>query len=99
MARLLPLKGFKSISDIIGREREFEGLRVTLKNYNLIDEFEKIFPELKPIAKAVRVEKKILYLRVDNSVWKSELHLRKNILVTKINKYLNEEVIKTIKFL
>ena len=91
--------GFKSISEIIDGEQEFSGLRETIKNFDVAGEFEKIFPELQPIARAVKVEKNILFLKVDNSVWKSELNFQKSLMTEKINKYFKEEVIKSIKFL
>ncbi len=91
--------GFKSISEIIDRENEFSNLRETVKNYDITGDFEKIFPEIKLIAQAVKVEKKILFLRVENSVWKSELNFMKNLIIEKINKHYNNELIKSIKFL
>src|SRR3989339_886229 len=72
---------------------------LSLKNYNVVDEFEKIFPELKQIATAVKLEKQVLFLRVENSVWKSELNFQKTLLIEKINKHFNEVVIKSLKFL
>lgn len=99
MARQHISNTFKSITDIIDKEKDFQKLRDTLKNYNVVDEFEKIFPELSKIAKALKTEKKTLLLKVENSVWKSELNFQKNILIEKINKHFNEQVIKSIKFL
>ncbi len=99
MARQQSLNGFKSIDQIINKGTEFSKLREIVKNYNVVDEFEKIFPELNPITKAVKLEKQVLYLQVENSVWKSELNYRKSLITEKINKYFGEQVIKTIKFL
>src|SRR3989339_177417 len=99
MAKRFTRSSFRTIDDVLNKEAEFSSLRESLGNYNIVDEFEKIFPELKPIAKAVKVEKQILFLRVENSVWKSELNLRKNLIAEKINKHFNGQVIKTLKFL
>lgn len=90
---------FRSIDEILDKENEFEKLRESLKNYNIADEFEKIFPELKVIAKAIKVEKQVLFLKVENSVWKSELNFQKTLLMEKVNRYFNDVVIKSIKFL
>ena len=87
---------FKSISDVIEGEKEFEDIRRAAKNYSVVDEFSKIFPEIKSITEAVKVNKSVLYLKVENSVWKSELNLKKNLMVEKINKYFNEKIISTI---
>lgn len=99
MARRQSLSSFKSIDQILNKENEFSNLRETVKNYSIVDEFEKIFPELKPITQAVKVEKQVLFLRVENSVWKSELNFRKNLIAEKINKYFGEQVVRTIRFL
>jgi hypothetical protein len=99
MARQRTPSSFKNITDVIEKEKEFENLREKLRDYSVVEEFEKIFPELKIIVKAVKVNKSILFLKVENSVWKSELNLNKSILVEKVNKYFNETVIKSIKFL
>ena len=97
--RSLKSSSFKTIDDVINTEREFANLKESIKNYDIVDSFSKIFPELSLIANAVKVEKKILYLRVENSVWRSELSFRKNLIVEKINIYFNEVIVKTIKFI
>ncbi len=99
MARRQSLNSFKSIDQILNTENEFTNLRESVKNYNIVEEFIKIFPEMKKVTQAVKVEKQILFLRVENSVWKSELNLRKNLIAERINKYFGEKVVKTIKFL
>jgi len=99
MARYHTPLSFKTIEEILDKEKEFSNLRETVKNYEIVDKFETIFPELKLFAKAARIEKQVLFLKVENSVWKSELNFRKNLIVDKINKYYNEQVIKTIKFI
>lgn len=99
MARQHTSNSFRSINEVLYKEKEFEKLCVSLKNYNIADEFEKIFPDLKIIAKAIKVEKEVLFLKVENSVWKSELNFQKTLIMEKINTYFNEAVIKSIKFL
>ncbi|NMB81784.1 MAG: DUF721 domain-containing protein [Ignavibacteria bacterium] len=99
MARQHTFNSFKSITDIIDKEKDFQKLRDTLKNYNVVDEFEVIFPELSKIAKAVKTDKKTLFLKVENSVWKSELNFQKSLLIEKVNKHFKEQIITSIKFL
>jgi len=99
MARRQSHSSFKTIDEVIGSEKEFSNLRETIKNYDVIETFAKIFPELSPIAKAIKLENKILFLRVENSVWRSELNFGKNLIVEKINRHYNEQIIKTIRFL
>jgi hypothetical protein len=99
MAKRLSPNSFKSVSDIIYGESGFSGLRETIKNFDVVEAFGIIFPELKQIALAVKVEKKTLFLKVDNSVWKCELNLKKNLLIEKVNRFFKDEVVKSIKFL
>ncbi|MBN1301665.1 MAG: DUF721 domain-containing protein [Melioribacteraceae bacterium] len=92
-------KEIKSIKDIIDREKEFEKLRIKAKEHDVVEKFYEIFPDLVKVAEAKKVEKGKLFLRVENSVWRSELNFKQSLIVKKINRYFNEEVIETIKFL
>lgn len=89
----------KSISDVIEKEKEFEQIRQTAENYGIVEKFNEIFPDLKIVAQAVKVDKNILFLKVENSVWRSELNFKKSLLIEKINKHFQKNVIKNIKFI
>ncbi|MDP3442088.1 MAG: DUF721 domain-containing protein [Ignavibacteria bacterium] len=90
---------FKKVDEVINVENDFWLLRETANNYRVVEDFSKIFPELDIIVKAIKVEKKVLFLKTENSVWKSELNFQKNALIEKINIYFNQQIIKNIKFL
>jgi len=90
---------FKSINEIFKSHEILANLRDSVQQSDIVESFEKIFPDLKAIVKAVRIEKKVLFLRVENSVWRSELKFRQKLIIEKINKYYSGEVIKSIKFL
>ncbi len=90
---------FRSISDVIDKEKEFEKFRKTAKDFSVVEDFSKLFPDLKEIAQAVRVSKGTLYLRVENSVWKSELNFQRKLIAEKINNHYKDKVISTIRFL
>ncbi|MFZ5946444.1 MAG: DUF721 domain-containing protein [Stygiobacter sp.] len=90
---------FKTLNEVLETDKELSSLKEKIKLLTVLGEFENIFPELSNIAKAIKVEKQILFLKVENSVWKSELNFQKNILIKKINNYFKEEIIKSIKFL
>lgn len=90
--------GFLSISEIINREPKFEKLRKLIKQHDVISGFHKIFPELKKIAAPVKIDKKVLFLKVANPVWRSELKFNQQSIIEKINIFYNEEIIKAIKF-
>lgn len=90
--------GFRSISEIINHEPGLEKVRRVIKQHDVTVSFYKIFPDLKKIAKAVKVEKKVLHLKVSNSIWRSELKFNQTIIIDKINSFYGEEIIKNIKF-
>lgn len=89
---------FKSVTEIISKDKAFEKVRIAAKEYEAVDRFGEIFPDLTKIAKAQKVNDGVLYLKVENSVWRSELNFRKQLLIEKINKYFGKRIIKTIKF-
>lgn len=89
----------KSVYDIINEEEEFENLRIATKNYTVVDKFDEIFPDLKKIAKAVKAENSVLYLHIENSVWRCEINLRQKLMVQRINEHFKENIIKSIKFI
>lgn len=89
----------KSISEVIKNEEEFENFRNAAKEYEVVDKFYEIFPDLKSVAVAKKIEKKCLFLRVENSVWRNELKLNQGLIISKINETLKAEVINKIKFL
>jgi hypothetical protein len=89
---------YRSIPDVIQNEKAFSAVRKKALEYDIKLEFSNIFPDLKTIAKAVRVEKNVLFLHVENSVWRSELNFKKSLIIEKVNKHFGSEVIKNIKF-
>jgi len=96
----LPIdKGFVKLSDIINTKSEFEGLSKRIKETEVLDGFIEIFPNLGKVAKVMKVDKKTLFLKVENSVWRSELKFSESVIIEKINKFFKEERIKFIKFL
>lgn len=90
---------FKSLTDILGKEKAFEKIRKAAKEYDVIEKFGEIFPDLKKVAEAVKIENGVLFLRVENSVWRSELKFRQSSLIEKVNKKFNEKIIKTVRFI
>lgn len=89
---------FRSLTDILSRDKAFSKLRKTLKETDVVVEFEKIFPDLSKTVKASNVFKGILFLAVENSVLRNELFIKRNLIVEKVNKYFNQKIIIDIKF-
>ncbi len=96
--RRMPNK-FRAISDIIESEKEFGGIRKFVKEQDVIDKFEDILPDIIKISEPKKVSNKILFLRVENSVYRNELNLIRGVIIEKINKYFGEEVIVSLKFI
>jgi hypothetical protein len=91
-------KGFVSIGEAIEKEPSLSKLRSSIKDYDVVTNFYEIFKDFEKIAVPVKVKSNVLYLRVENSVWRSELKFKEQNIVEKINVYLKEERIKKIKF-
>ncbi len=91
-------EGFHRLSDIFNTDPGLANIRKSLKQSDVVNDFEKIFPELKKVAEAVKVDKKCICLRVENSAWRSELRLREMQIIKKINNYYKEERIKYVRF-
>ena len=91
-------EGFHKISEVFDSEPGLANIRKVLKQSDIVNDFEKIFPELVKIAEAVKAEKKCILLRVQNAAWRSELKFREGQLINKINNYYKEERIKYVKF-
>ncbi len=91
-------KEIKSLADIIANAEELEKIRDVRLKYKVVEDFAIIFPEFAEFVKAVKLNKKILSLRVEHSVLRQELNLRQEAMIEKINKYYNKEVVNSIKF-
>ncbi len=91
-------KGFLKLSDIIKNEPGLKGFRNTMNDIEVLDSFNELFPDLKKIARVSKVERKTLFLKVENSVWRSELKFRESVIIDKINSFFGEERIKHVKF-
>lgn len=64
---------FMSLSEVFNNDPALARLRNIVKESDVTIEFGKIFPDLEKVVKAVRVEKMVLLLQVENSAWRNEL--------------------------
>jgi len=53
---------------------------------------------IKKHTKPIKIQRKIIYVSVDNSVWANELNYLKEDIIKKINDKSGEKVITDIKF-
>ena len=91
--------GFLSLGEIINNEPSLSGLRNIIKKSDVIIDFNKIFPNMDKMVSPVKVIKKTLYLKAENSICRSELKFKEQIMINKINNYYKEERISSIRFL
>lgn len=89
----------KSFSEIFSKDETLANLRAFIQSAEVVEKFYELFPDLKKIAKAKKVDKKVLYLKVENSVWRSELKFRQKIIIDKINSHFGMELIRSVKFI
>ncbi len=93
------MNDYKSISEILNKEETFKQFKTSVDGYRVVDEFINVFPELTKVAKAKKFDNGILFIHAENSVWRSELNLNKQKMISKINRHFDKEVIKNIKFI
>ncbi len=86
-----------NIDEALKDEAFLQILQISEEN-DVIEEFDKIFPNLIQVAKPKYVQNSILTIIVENSVWRNELNLQRKIMIEKINKYFNKKIIKSIRF-
>lgn len=91
-------KEYKSLSDIIKDSEELNGIRKTADEYDAVNRFDEIFPDLNRVAKPEKIENGLLTIKVGNSVWRNELHYQKENLINKINSFLKKKIVTNIKF-
>jgi len=89
----------KTFNDVFQENNELKNFREYLKQGEILNSFEDSFPDLKNIAKPVKIEKLVLFLKVENSVWRSELKFRQKIIIDKMNEHFGEQVVKSLRFI
>ncbi|NWF50328.1 MAG: DUF721 domain-containing protein [Ignavibacteriaceae bacterium] len=90
---------FISILDALNTNPELRRVKQIIQSSDVVVRFSEIFPELEKIAVPVKVDRKILFIKVENSVWRNELKFMEQRMVEKINDFFKGQRIKSIKFL
>lgn len=91
-------ENFRSIKDILSKEPGLKHIREIISENDVVNDFDKIFPEWKKIVKAIKVYKGCLTLKTENPAWRSELKFKEAEIIKKINAFYNEQRIIKIKF-
>jgi hypothetical protein len=90
--------GFKSLKEIFNSNPGLKKIKNIIDENDVVNDFYKIFPDFKKIVKPVKIEKGIVTLKVENSVWRSELKFKETEIIEKINSFYKEKRIIKIKF-
>ena len=90
--------GFKSIKDVFNNDPALNNIRNIIVENDVVNDFEKIFPEFIKVAKAKSVQFAALTLKVENAAWRNELKFKEKEIIEKINSFYGQERISTIKF-
>ncbi len=90
---------FEDIGSIIGDVIKDLNIGSRLNISNIFNCWEEIVgSEIYKKAKPEKITRGILYISVTTSTWANELSLMSNQLIEKINSFIGEEVVKSIRF-
>ena len=92
-------EGFQSLKEVFNKDPRLKKIRNIVNESSVVTEFNKIFPEFKTWVIPLKVEKKRLFLKVENPAWRNELKFKEEEIIRKINKKFNKEIIKWLKFI
>lgn len=87
------------IGELIDMVLQQLGLGTTIKRYRVLQMWPEIVGErIAQVARAERLEDGKLFVRVSRAPWRNELTFLKKGLIDKINKAMNQEIVKDIIF-
>lgn len=89
----------RRVKDAIDAVVQQLGLGTRLKQYDVLDLWPEIVGEqIAGIARAERIDRGVLTVRVSRATWRNELLFLKSDLLAKINKQMNGEIVHDIIF-
>ncbi|MEO0226306.1 MAG: DUF721 domain-containing protein [candidate division WOR-3 bacterium] len=75
------------------------GIDKEIKKWELVRDFKLIVGEsIGQHTQAYRIADEVIYIKVDNPVWLSQLYLIKDEIIKKLNQYIGDDLVKDIKF-
>ena len=84
--------------DVFNSDPALKKIRAVINENDVVNDFEKIFPEFKKVAKAKKTQNSVITLKVENAAWRNELKFKEKEIIEKINSYYGEERITKIIF-
>lgn len=96
----MPLKSPKTLAHSLQDLLKNLGITKTIQNYDVITRWPEFVGErVAEISEAVKVERHVLYVRVQTSMWRNELVFMKGKILAKIDREIGSDVIKDIRFI
>jgi hypothetical protein len=89
---------FVSLKEALDTNPGLTGVRKTIKQSGVVEKFFSVFPEMQKVVEPVNVIREVLLLKVESSVLRSELKFNQTLMIEKINKFFNEERVRSIRF-
>lgn len=89
-----------SLSHLLKKTLEYYNLNYVVENNEIVEKYSEIVgQQINKYSKAIKFEKGILFIEVENSAWKNELLLMSEKIKEKINQYFEKEIVKEIKII
>ena len=90
----------QNIGNIFQKMFKDLGIDKPMQQYQAVNLWPQVAGErVAEISTAEKIEKGVLYVRVDSPVWRNELVFMKSDIIQKLNKALSKSVVKDIKFI
>jgi hypothetical protein len=89
---------FISIKEALNKDPGLNNVNNIVKQVEVVEKFFSVFPEMEKVVEPLRINRKVLMLRVDSSVLRSELKFNETLMIEKINKFFKEERVRSIRF-
>lgn len=80
------------LKDILQADKSLKKLNAVLLWEDVVDK------KIKKHTKAIKLQKNVLYVSVQNSIWAQELGFYKTDFIFKINQRAGEQLVKDIRF-
>lgn len=75
------------------------GIEKQVLQYQVIADWPSIVGQrIAEVTKAEKIENQVLFIKVNHSTWRNELHYQKADIIEKINKRIGQKIVIDIKF-
>ena len=87
------------LSEVLDQVLKTAGVHAAVKERLVLAQWVKIAGDaFASHAEAVKIENGVLFLRAENSAWRSQLHFFKGDLIKNINRFAEKKIVKNVCF-